>query len=308
MRRFAKWILLALMLVAAIPVAGRGAEPLRISGWRWPFNLHVMIERERGTYESVFGDSGVRIVDLQSGPKLMAAMAAGDLDIVQGVGDAAFLVAATAGIEARIIAVNSRSPKAFAVVANKPDVRTIGDLRGKKVAGLRGSVVHQVFLGALADEGMTEADVEFFPMPLATAASTLLAGRVDAALLVGSEISRAEAAGARVLADGEGRVRGLSFTLASKKLTEERPEVIARFLEMRRETLAYIAGHREEALRIAAEQTKQGEAAASEMLDMYDFACEIAPEDIESLEASQRYLLESGIVKKEIDIAGLIYR
>jgi ABC-type nitrate/sulfonate/bicarbonate transport systems, periplasmic components len=234
-------------------------------------------------------------------------MAAGDLDIVQGIGDAAFLVAATAGIEARIIAVNSRSPKAFAVVANDPNVRTIADLKGKKVAGLRGSVVHQVFLGALADEGMTEADVEFFPMPIATAASTLLAGRVDAALLVGSEISRAEAAGARVLADGEGRVRGLSLTLASKKLVDERPEMIARFLEMRRETLNYIADHRDAALQIASEQTKQSVTAAAKMLAMYDFDCEIGPDDVKSLKESQQYLLENGIVAREIDIAGLIY-
>ena len=267
-----------------------------------------MIERDENLYEKTFDDFEVEIVDLQSGPKLMAAMAAGDLDIAQGIGDAAFLVAATAGIEARIIAVNSRSPKAFAVVAKNPEIRGVADLKGRKVAGLRGSVVHQVFLDALADEGMTEADVEFFPMPLATAASTLLAGRVDAALLVGSEVLRAEAAGARVLADGEGRVLGLSLTVASKKLVDERPDVIARFLEMRAETLAFIASDRGAAVKVAMARTGQDEGIVSRMMEMYDFACEIGPDDLRSLEASQEYLLQSGIVAQRIDISGLVYR
>jgi ABC-type amino acid transport substrate-binding protein len=42
-------------------------------------------------------------------------------------------------------AANSRSPKSFAVVSNSRDVKNVSDLRGRRVAGLRGSVVHQVF-------------------------------------------------------------------------------------------------------------------------------------------------------------------
>lgn len=295
-RRFAYGAVLLACTLLFAGVLHAAPEEIRISGWKRPFNVPVMVELERGSYKRAFPEVDISIVDLQSGPKLMAAMAAGDLDVVQGIGDAAFLVFASRGVDARIIAINNRSPGSFAVVTNNPEVRSVADLKGRKVAGLRGSVVHQVFLDALAEVGLREADVEFFPMPLATAASTLLAGRVDAALLVGSDIARAQKSGARILADGVGRVRGLSLVVAGTRFLEAHPGFVPRFLQMRRDTLEYMKSQRDETLRIAAQDTKEDREAVSAMMGLYDFDCAITSEDRESMERTRRYLIENGIV------------
>ncbi|MDR1915279.1 MAG: NrtA/SsuA/CpmA family ABC transporter substrate-binding protein [Synergistaceae bacterium] len=301
------WIfaLLPILIFLAVPSHAASRDTLRISGWKLPFNLPVMVELERGAYEKSFPEFNVSIVDMRSGPNLMAALAAGEIDIAQGIGDAAFLVAASAGIDARVIAVNSRSPKAFAVVSNSPDVKKISDLKGKKVAGLRGSVVHEVFLSALSEEGMTEADVEFFPMPLANAASALLAGRADAALLVGSDILKALKAGAVVLADGEGRVRGLSFVVVRSATLREHPEVVSRFIEMRRGTLDYMKSNPETALEIAARDTKQEASDIASIMALYDFDFAVTSADVDSLAKTKKYLMDNKIIREDVDIPSL---
>ena len=307
-RRFPLITALVLLLSLISSAACAAPIPLRISGWTRPFNLPVMMELADGSYEKTFPEFGVSIVDMQSGPNLMASLEAGEVDIVQGIGDAAFLVSASAGVGAKIFAVNSRSPKAFAVVSNNPDVKTIKDLKGRRVAGLSGSVVHQVFVEALAENGIAESDVEFFPMPLANAASTLLAGKVDAALLVGGDIQRAKNAGATVLADGAGRVRGLSLVVIRTSFLREHPDVVGRFLAMRRATLASISDDPAAALAIAAKDIKQDVAAVEPMMPLYDFDCALSSEDISSMEGTKKYLTDSGILKKEVDVEAVLAR
>lgn len=85
------------------------------------------------------------------------------------------------GVDITVIGANSRSPEAFAVAVKNSKITDISDLKGKKVAGLRGSVVHQLFVELPRKEGLTEKDVEFFSCPLNAAASALIAERVDAA-------------------------------------------------------------------------------------------------------------------------------
>jgi sulfonate transport system substrate-binding protein len=295
----------AMIFLPFLAADALGKESLKISGWTKPFNLPVMIEIADGSYGRAFGEFDVSVIDMASGPNLMAALEAGEVDIVQGIGDAAFLVAASSGVDAKILAVNSRSPKAFAVVSNNPDVKDISGIKGRRVAGLRGSVVHQVFVEALAENGMSEADVEFYPMPLANAASTLLAGKCDAALLVGGDITRAVKAGGTVLADGEGRVRGLSFAVVRTSFLESHPDLPEHFTAMRKETLAHIAADRDGAIKTAAADTKQDIADIERMMPWYDFACDVTDDDLDAMRKTKKYLMDSNIMRNDIDISSL---
>jgi sulfonate transport system substrate-binding protein len=306
-RRLLIFFPLIASMVAASAVFAAPA-PLRISGWTRPFSLPVMVELASGSYDEAFGDFDVSIVDMRSGPNLMAALEAGEVDIVQGIGDAAFLVSASAGIDAKIFAVNSRSPKAFAVVANNPEVKSVADLKGRRVAGLRGSVVHQVFIDALAENGMKESDVEFFPMPVANAASTLLAGRVDAALLVGGDIPRAQKSGAVVLADGEGRVRGLSFAVIRTPFLRDHPDVAERFIAMRRATLAAMDANPADALEVAAKDIGQDSSEITSVMPWYDFGCDVTSEDVESMEKTKKYLLDNEMMRGDMGISSLFIK
>ena len=304
-RRLLAAVLSALLLCLSSGALYAAEDKLRISSWKLPFNVPVMLELDRGSYSSAFPGMKVSDVNMQTGPKLMAALAAGELDIVQGIGDAAFLVAVSGGIDAKVIAVNSRSPKAFAVVSYNQAVKRLSDLKGKKVAGLRGSVVHEVFIKAMSESGLSESDVEFFPMPVAQATAALLAKKVDAALLVGSEILRAQKAGARVLADGEGRVRGLSLVVAGTKFIKSHPEAAEQFLKMRRGTLELMKSDPAAASALAAKETGLEVRDVSNMMSWYDFDSAISAEDRRSLLSTKKYLIDNKMITGELDVYSL---
>ena len=304
-RRFLS-VLLSVALLCLFSGSPSAAEDkLRISSWKLPFNVPVMLELDRGSYASAFRGMKVSDVNMQTGPKLMAVLAAGELDIVQGIGDAAFLVAVSGGIDAKVIAVNSRSPKAFAVVSYNPAVKKLSDLKGKRVAGLRGSVVHEVFIKAMSENGLSESDVEFFPMPVPQATAALLAKKVDAALLVGSEILRAQKAGARVLADGEGRVRGLSLVVAGTKFIKSHPDVVEQFLSMRRGTLSAMKSDPAAVAAVAAKETGLEVKDVSNMMNWYDFDCTVSADDRRSLVSTKKYLIDNKMIAGELDIYSL---
>lgn len=130
---------------------------MRIALWKLPLNLPAIAAIENRTYEKAFeGEYKVEYINLPSGPKQVQAMAAGELDIAEGLGAAAVIVGIANGVDITIIDADSRSPEAFAVVVKNSKIKRIFDLKGKKVAGLRGSVVHQLLMELLHKEGLTE--------------------------------------------------------------------------------------------------------------------------------------------------------
>ena len=297
----------ALLTLYSPATAEVAPQRIRISQWHLPLNLPVIAAETWKSYEKAFPKSNVETLSLASGPKQLEAMAAKELDIAQGIGAAAVLTSAANGLDVQIIGVNSRSPKAFAVVTLNPKIKNISDLRGKKVAGLRASVVHQVFSIALAEAGMTEKEVEFFPMPIAQAATTLLTGKVDAALLVGYEIRRALKAGGRILADGQGRVEGLSLIVARRDFIQKYPSTIRQFLKVREEIIARIDKNPAEIQSIAAKKLSLSLPDLKEMLSWYDFSTKLTDKDKISLKKTEDYLLKQRLIRSPIERSRLLY-
>ena len=148
--------MLILLLTLSPAAEARGRE-MRIALWKLPLNLPAIAAIENRTYEKAFeGEYKVEYINLPSGPKQVQAMAAGELDIAEGRGAAAVIVEIANGVDITIIDADSRSPEAFAVVVKNSKTKRIFDLKGKKEAELRGSVVHQLLMELLHKEGLTE--------------------------------------------------------------------------------------------------------------------------------------------------------
>lgn len=306
-----KKMLCALLLPALLFVGAAAAKEkeINIAMWKLPLNLPAIAAFEEDVYEKAF--EGVRKVNylrLPSGPRLIQALGAGQLDIGEGLGAAVVLSGAAAGADLRIIGVCSRSPRGFAIVVRDPGIREISDLKGRKVAGVKGSVVHQLYFELMAEAGLAQESAEFFPTTLPAAVSALLAGRVDAALLAGTEIVRAEKGGARVLADGEGHLSGLSLIVTRSKFLEENPEAVKRYLMARRTILAEMKKDAGKYIAMTAKETGTELNEARKILSWYDFDDQISATDILELNTTMDYLKQAKIIEQPINMAGLIYR
>lgn len=310
MKKTLKIVLLMSMLIAAAAAGISDAKEkvMNIALWKLPLNLPAMAALEDGTYERAFsGKMKVNRVQLPSGPRQIQAMGAGQLDIGEGLGATAVLVGATAGVDLKIIGVCSRSPRGFAILVTDPKIKTPADLKGKRVAGVKGSVVHQLYSELMEEAGLSERDAEFYPTTLSAATAALLAGRVDAALLAGTEIIRAQKGGARVLANGEGRLDGLSLIVVRTSFLKENLNAVKQYIMLRRNIVAEIKNNPERFITMTAKEIGIPEQEAKDIMSWYDFDDRITSTDIIELNKTLSYLRKNQMIREEIDIIGMIY-
>ena len=304
-----KKIILMLMFLAALSPAAEGREKeMKIALWKLPFNLPAMVAIENRTYEKAFaGEYKVEYITLSSGPKQVQAMVAGELDIAEGLGAASVIVAIANGVDITVIGANSRSPEAFAVVVKNSKITGMSNLKGKKVAGLRGSVVHQLFVELLRKEGLTEKDVEFFPMTLNAAASALIAERVDAALLAGTEIIRAEKGGCRVLSDGKGIVEGLSLIAARREFAEKNRAAIKKYLAIRESIRLETVNSPQKFVPLLKKETGLSAKEIKITLSKFNYNSRITESDIQELKKTAEYLKNENIIKLKPNINNILW-
>jgi len=292
---------------AAFAGGGREAPPeeVNVSYVRSPFNLQIMTMRERGLLEKRFGEKGVAVKwhDIESGAHQTEAMAAGSLDIASVVNGTSVILANAAGNRVEIAAIVSRPKRSFAILAGPRGPDRVGELRGRTVAGPKGTVLHQLLAAALVAEGMSLADVKFVSMGLPEARTALLAGRVDAALQAASLIIRGEEAGLRVLCTADGYLTPLLVSAVRPDFAEKRPALLRVYLDAQKEAAAWIGTHPGEAAAIGARIHGISEDDARKLSEWNGMASVLEKSDLKAMEADVEFLLWQGMIARKVDPA-----
>jgi NitT/TauT family transport system substrate-binding protein len=151
------------------------AEPLRIGYSDWPGWVAWQVAIEKGWFKEAGVDVKFDWFDYVAS---MDAFSAGKLDAVAVTnGDA--LVTGAAGAKSVMILINDYSNGNDMIVA-RPGIRSLKDLKGKKIAVELGFVDHLLLLKGLEASGMKESDVELVNSPTNETPQVLASGQVAA--------------------------------------------------------------------------------------------------------------------------------
>jgi sulfonate transport system substrate-binding protein len=283
-------------------------DKLRLTYVKLPLNVPLIIMKQTGMLEaSLSKDSvGVDWIEITEGGKQIQALAAGSIDIATVVSGTAAITARANGMGLKVIAGFARSPKAFNVVAVDPAIRSVMDLKGKTVAGPKGSLLNQTLFAALLKNGLKPDDVAYVHMPVPKALAALMSRSADAALVAGPALPKAEREGARVIANGEGLVKGLIVTAVSESFLAEHRDLAKRYLQVQEAALAFMEKNPEETVRLTAEATGIDLDDVRHMYPWYDFRPSLDASDLADLEATQAFLVESGMLEKPTRIPAMV--
>ena len=295
---------------ATTPAAPAAAKPgaITITYVKAPLNVPSILEKKLAAFDKEFAKDNIKVSypEITVGSKQTEAMAAGSLDFAHCLGGTSAILAAANGVDLKIISMYSRAPKAFVVLVKGTAIQNIADLKGKKVAGPKGTILHQLILAALAKNGLRPDDIQFVSMDLPSSAAALMNGSVDAALSAGPDAIRAEKAGARILTNGEGLVEATIVTAVRGDFLTKQPELVKRFLTVHQAAVAHIKANPEEALQLTAAETGLPLETVRQMLPWYVFDPTIKPSDIAELKRTQDFLIQNGMLKKSIEIEKII--
>lgn len=288
--------------------AVENVKNINISYVKAPLNVPSIVEKKKNLFEDEFSKDSIKVTfpEITEGGKMTEAVAAGSLDFCNAIGATSVILAAANGVNIKIIGMYSRAPKAFTIMAKDPSIKTVADLKGKKIVGPKGTILHQLLLGALKNGNMKIEDVQFINMGIPQGVSAMMSGSADVALVAGATVPQAIEKGAHVITTGEGILDATIVIAASGNFLDKHPDIAKRYMAVHNKSLEFMKSNQEETYKLASEETGISIDKVKEMYTWYDFNPQITDKDMKELEKTQDFLKENGMLNKTIDIKGLI--
>ena len=235
-------ILLGLGLMSALPAFAQAKPELLRIGFQKSASL-LALQKTQGTLEKRLAPLGVQLkwVEFPAGPQLLEGLNVGAVDI-GFVGEAPPIFAQAAGAKFVYIGNDPAAPEAEAVVVPKDSaIRTVADLKGRKVALNKGSNVHFLLVRALEKHGLKYSDIQPVFLPPADARAAFEKGSVDAWVIWDPFLAAVEKqSGARILVDGRGIVQNYAYYLAERGFAQQHPQVIQALFDDNQAQAAYV--------------------------------------------------------------------
>lgn len=184
----------------------------------------LVLLKGKGLLEPKLAALGYRVAwaEFPAGPQLLEALNAGAVDL-GSTGEAPPVFAQAAnGSRLLYVAHEPAAPLGEAILVPKDSaLKTVADLKGRKVAFNKGSNVHYLVVRALEKAGLAYGDVQPVFLAPADARAAFERGAVDAWAIWDPFQAAAEAAtGARTLTDGVGLVSNYQFYLADRAFAD----------------------------------------------------------------------------------------
>jgi aliphatic sulfonates family ABC transporter substrate-binding protein len=200
MKRLASALAMAGLLAAsAVEALGQAPNllPIRI-GWQPSGEFRFFVAQELKLFEK----AGVKpeYIKFNAGPPTLAALKSGDID-VSFLGSAPAIAGLAQGIDYKIIMPSNEGLTLSALVA-RPDsgIRSLKDIKGKKIASAKGASTYMAILKALDLQKLTLNDIEFVDLPVPSMIPAFTNKSVDAIWVWSPWSSKLQAENGKIIA------------------------------------------------------------------------------------------------------------
>lgn len=231
-----QWLRTSLAVAAVLATTGaawaqsagpapQGQRVLRVGhqkGW-------LSILKGRGTLEKRLAPLGVSVrwIEFNAGPVQLEALNVGSIDFGD-VGEAPPIFAQAAGAPLVYAGATVPRPALEAVIVPKDSpIRSVADLKGKRVAYNKGSNVQYFLVKLLEKHGLQYGDVQSVFLAPADARAAFERGSVDAWLIWDPFLAAAQKSlDARLLADATGVANNRAYYFTSRDFATRNPDVL----------------------------------------------------------------------------------
>jgi sulfonate transport system substrate-binding protein len=228
------------------------------------------------------------------------------IDIGSTAGLAAVLGRAN-GNPIRTVYIFSRPEWTALVVRRDSPLKTVADLKGKKIAATQGTDPFLFTLRALHTAGLSRDDVELVNLQHPDGRTALAKGQVDAWAGLDPHMAAAQIDdGARLLYRNVD-LNTYGFLNAREDFIKDHPETLAHVLKVYEQARVWIGQHPEETATIISEESKVSLPVARLQLSRNDFSHpQPGAQQIEALKAAAPILTQEQLVKPGTDLNQVI--
>lgn len=247
-------VIAQLLLLGAMSTAAVAQDTIKL-GYPQTTAGAVAVVAEKA---DLWSKNGLKVESISFAAAINArdAIVGGRLDVGM-TGLSNFLVGSSeAGLVALGVAVDICTSTAVMVKPDSP-IRSIADLKGKKIASLTGTITQSAFVNRiLTSAGLTAGDVQMVNLPFQNMISALSAGSVDAITAVDPFLSSAEHAKIAVVLTDFCPYSRVPLIYAASESMMQKPDTVRKLITTWRETATIFEKEPERAAQIYSETLK----------------------------------------------------
>ena len=235
----------AVAALSARASAAAGVKEIRIG---YQKNGVLVIARQQATLENHFKPLGMEVkwVEFSSGPPMMEAMNVGSIDY-GAVGDSPPVFAQAAGAAIVYAAAQPITNGQGILVPQNSAIRTIGELKGKRVGFTKGSSAHNIVVQTLEKAGLTYADITPVYLTPPDAGPAFANGSVDAWAIWDPYFAIGETKqNGRILVNASEITKTNSFYIANRDFALNHSPILQQIIDVTTSTAKWVEAHRDE--------------------------------------------------------------
>jgi sulfonate transport system substrate-binding protein len=303
-RRSALAAVLVGLLPATSALAADKPKEIRID-WA-TYNPVSMLLKDKGLLEKEFAKDGINVrwVKTVSSSNALQFLNAGSIDFGSTAGSAA-LVARINGNPIKSIYTYSRPEWTALVTTKDSKISKVEDLKGKKVAMVRGTDPHIFLVRALLSAGLTDKDITpVLVQQHADGGTALLRGDVDAWAGLDPMMAQHEIQDGARLFYRKPEANTWGILNAREEFLKDHPDVVRRVLAVYEEARKYSLANYPELKKVFIQVTGLADAVVDKQLKERTGLTfnKVGPEQRESILEAGIALQKGGVIKADVDV------
>ena len=208
----------------------------------------LVIARQQAALEKHFSPQGIDVkwLEFSSGPPMMEAINVGSLDY-GAVGDSPPIFAQAAGAAIVYAAGQPITNGQGILVQGNSPIRTIADLKGKRVGFTKGSSAHNVIVQTLEKAGLSYADITPVYLTPPDAGPAFANGSIDAWSIWDPYFAIGEIKQqGRILVEASAITKTNSFYIANRDFAKRHGPVLQQIIDVTSASAKWAEAHRDE--------------------------------------------------------------
>ena len=297
--------------VAAVPLHARAEASVKEIRVGYQKNGVLVIARQQATLEKHFKPQGIDVkwVEFSSGPPMMEAMNVGSVDY-GAVGDSPPVFAQAAGAAIVYAAGQPITNGQGILVPQNSPIKTIAELKGKRIGFTKGSSAHNIMVQTLEKAGLTYADITPVYLTPPDAGPAFANGSIDAWAIWDPYFAIGETKqNGRILINASEVTKTNSFYIANRDFARNHGPVLQQIIDVTTSTAKWAEQHRDEVAKSLSAVTGIALDIQTIAANRSAFAVGPITEDIiQTQQGVADRFFKLGLIPKQIAIRDIVWR